>query len=122
MRLYLGDVRDPAFDPNSVDAIVAAFCLPYLYDPEAKKFISDIGKIVKPDVVIYLSCMQGETSGFETASFTGGNEIFMNYFTEDFLKTAFDENGLTIQKQMNQDYPEPGGGITIDMIFILRKV
>jgi ubiquinone/menaquinone biosynthesis C-methylase UbiE len=116
------DIRDLDFAPASFDAVVAAFALPYLDHAEALKFIADIGRIVKENGLLYLSCMEGPSSRVETMSFAPDSRVWVNYYTEEFLREAFKKNGLAILQPLRQDYPEQDGSITVDMIFILRKV
>ncbi len=115
------DIRTPGYPAFFFEAVVASFALPYLDDREALDFIATIGRIVKPDGLIYLSCMEGKESRYETASFSAGNLIYLNYFSEVFLREAFATNGLEIVKLFKQDYPEPDGSVTLDLVFILRK-
>ncbi len=116
------DIRTPGYAADSFEAVVASFALPYLDDREASEFIATIGRLVKQGGLIYLSCMEGKGSRYETASFSGGNLIYLNYFSEVFLREAFAANGLEIVKLFKQDYPEPDGSVTLDLIFILRKI
>lgn len=116
----LCDIRKLDFKSKSFDAVVAAFCLPSLNNDEATALIQNISRIVKPGGIVYMSCMEGTRSGFETTSFTDQNKIFINYYEESFLLDAFAKNGFEIEKKFRQDYPEADGSVTIDMIFISR--
>ncbi|GBC62812.1 class I SAM-dependent methyltransferase [Desulfonema ishimotonii] len=115
------DIRKLRLENRSFDAVVAAFCLPFLYDAEAEALIHRVGSLLKPGGQAYLSCMEGDGAGFETTSFSSGKEMFFNYFSEDFLVNAFTAGQLEIRRRIRQDYPEADGSITTDMIFILEK-
>lgn len=118
---YIQDIRDLNFASEQFDVIISSFCLPYLYDHEAEEFIDKISKIIANNGYIYLSAMEGEGHNFETASFTEGKQLFINYFSEEFLTGLFEKNNFEIIKLFKQDYRESDGSITIDVIFILRK-
>ena len=45
----------------------------------------------------------------------------VNYYTEEFLRGLFNNSNLEVVKLFKQDYLEPDGSFTIDMIFILKK-
>lgn len=117
----VGDIRMLEIKPGEFNAVVAAFCLPHLSDIEAAKLIKDIVHILKDEGLIYLSCMEGEKSGFELTSFSPEKEIFFNYYSEGFLRKSFRDNGLKVLNFFRQEYPEPDGSITMDMIFIAQK-
>jgi cyclopropane fatty-acyl-phospholipid synthase-like methyltransferase len=116
-----GDIRklDPAEGPY--DAILAAMCLPYLDKVEAQTFIARVGRMLAPSGSIYISCMEGENSGYETASFTDGHPIFVHYFAQQEVTAWLEAAGLHVAEIIRQDYPEPDGSITIDMIFLAEK-
>lgn len=120
-EFYIHDIRALNFESEKFDVIITSFCLPYLYDAEAKEFIDNISKNIVNDGYIYLSTMEGKGHDFETASFTEGNQLFINYYSEEFLKDLFQRNNLEIVKLFKQDYHERDGSITVDLIFILRK-
>ena len=120
-EFYVRDIRDLDFESERFDVIISSFCLPYLYDNEATEFINRISNVVKNKGHIYLSAMEGKGHDFEDASFTEGNKLFINYYNEEFLRDLFINNNLEVVKLFKQDYLEPDGSFTIDMIFILKK-
>ncbi len=120
-EFLVGDIRDLHLPEASRDAVTAAFCLPFLHDHEALDLIREIEKVLKPGGYLYMSCMEGTGEGFETTSFSGGNSVFMNYFSESFMREAFAKNGLGVLDYLPQGYPEEDGTVTTDMIFIVEK-
>jgi SAM-dependent methyltransferase len=117
----VGDIRQLDIEELSFDAIVAAFCLPFLYDEEAKCFIHNIGKIVRAGGLIYLSTMKGEGFQFEVPSFSKGDEMFFNYFSREFLEEEFRRNDLDTVDYVEQNYNKASGTFLVDMIYILKK-
>lgn len=113
-----GDIRylDPSEGP--FDAILAAMCLPYLDKAEAQAFIHTLGRLLGQGGKLYLSCMEGDYSGYETASFSGDNPIYVNYFSQAEITAWLAEADIHLTEILRQEYPEPDGSITIDMIFL----
>lgn len=121
-KFYVRDIRNPAFDSSSFDAVVAAFCVPFIDDSEAIDLIAGVSGILKTGGAFYISFMEGEGAGFETTSFSGGRKMYINYYSEAFMTNAFRRNNLRVEKRIRQDYPEEDGSVTPEMIFILRKI
>ena len=109
------------FSNDSYDVIVAAFCIPFLYDEETKDFIEQIARIVKNNGIIYISTMKGSGFKYEVPSFSNGDEFFFNYYTNDFLEKEFTRRNLNKMEYIEQDYTNKNGSILKDMIYILKK-
>lgn len=118
------DVRNISAIPELFDAILCAFCLPFLSNPDAEKLISDCAARLNSGGVLYVSTMEGNESdaGFESTSFSGDAEIYFNYYERHFLEAVFARNGFKIIQSKFQEYPEPDGKTTTDMIFIGVKM
>lgn len=117
------DCRDISSLTEKYDALVAGFCMPYLSKEECESFISDIASLLNTGGEIYLSTMEGEDTraGFETTSFSGDDLIFLYYHQRDHLITTLEKNGFTGIELITEDYPEPDGSFTTDMIFLATK-
>lgn len=117
------DVRDISSIPEKFDAVMCSFCLPFLSKAESFKLIADCAEKLSSGGVLYISTMEGDETkaGFETTSFSGDSEIYFNYHNRQDLENSFAENGLEISHLKLQDYPEPDGRVTTDMIFIGTK-
>ncbi len=116
----LMDVRNISSLPHKFDAVLCAFCLPFLSGADARKLISDSANRLHSGGVIYISTMEGgsERAGFETTSFSGNSEIYFNYHLKEDLESSLIENGFDIKILKRQDYTEPDGSTTTDLIFI----
>lgn len=114
------DVRAISEIQEKFDAVMCSFCLPFLSKADAAKLIGDCADSLIPGGVLYLSTMEGDENraGFETTSFSGDSEIYFNYHLQTDLETAFRENGFILEQIKRQNYPEPDGSITIDLILI----
>jgi trans-aconitate methyltransferase len=117
------DVRDISIIPVKFDAIMCSFCLPFLSKDDAGILICDSASHLVPGGVLYVSTMEGneEQAGFETTSFSGDAEIYFNYHRQADLEQAFVQSGFEIRQAKLQDYIEPDGSATTDMIFIAVK-
>ncbi len=114
-------------DINSLDgkfdAIVAAFCLPYIAPENLDTFFNNLETKTESKGLIYLSCMEGETekSGFEKTSFTGDSDLYIYYHQRAILESKMKQCGFNIIKSYTKDYPETDGTTTTDLIYIGRK-
>jgi cyclopropane fatty-acyl-phospholipid synthase-like methyltransferase len=103
------------------DAVIASFCLPHLTNEEYENLIENISKILREGGLLYLSCMEGSKSGFETTSFSSNDCVFFNYYSEEFIQRVLCKNGLKIIELQRDIYPESDGSKTIDMFFFAQK-
>jgi trans-aconitate methyltransferase len=117
------DVRDISTISKVFDAVMCSFCLPFLSKSDAEKLISDCADRLVSGGVLYISTMEGneERAGFETTSFSGEAEIYFNYHQRYDLENALARSGFEIIRNELQDYIEPDGSVTTDMIFIAEK-
>ena len=122
-KFELMDCRAIVSLNTSFDAIVCGFCMPYLSKEECGKLIADMSVLLKPGGTVYFSTMEGDDtrSGFETTSFSGTNQVYVNYHQPGFLKGKLEECGFIDIELVVQDYPEPDGTFTNDLIFLATK-
>ncbi len=118
------DCRNIATLNQKFDAIIGAFVLPYLNKTECATLISDCAKALTPKGMLYLSTMEGDEdqSGFEHTSFSGEDQVYINYHQEAFLRECLAENGFEILHLIKQACHEPNGRVYNDMIFMARRV
>lgn len=121
-NFFVRDIRDMNIMGKEYDAVIASFCLPHLSNEEAEKLIDDIGRVLSKGGFLYLSCMEGSKSGFETTSFSPNDSIFFNYYSEDFIRGALKKNNFEILQLHRDLYPESNGNTTIDMFFYAQKL
>jgi hypothetical protein len=64
--------------------------------------------------------MEGDENkaGFESTSFSGAAEVYFNYHRQADLEAAFLKSRFEMVQIKNQDYVEPDGSLTKDLIFI----
>jgi ubiquinone/menaquinone biosynthesis C-methylase UbiE len=114
------DIRTVHFEGNAFDAIIASFCIVHLSDKEAKKFLIRMARFLRPGGHLYLSFMQGKTSGFETTTFSE-DEIWFNYFRPDVVKDILRANAIEPLEELESEYSEQDGSITKDIFIFGRK-
>ena len=117
------DVRDISVISEKFDVVMCSFCLPFLSRADAAKLIADCSSLLNKGGVVYFSTMEGDETraGFEATSFSGEAEVFFNYHREADLQEAFEKAGFKVDRLDRQEYIEPDGSVTIDMIFIAIK-
>ena len=117
------DIRSANQINKKFDALVGAFCLPYLSFEDLNPFFANLKNLTADKGIIYLSCMEGpkEKSGFEKTSFTGDSEIYIYYHQRNNLESKLEKSGFTIEKFYTKDYPEADGTVTTDLIYIAKK-
>lgn len=114
------DCRDIKHLNKKFDAIMCGFCLPYVSKEEAIKLISDCATILNDSGVIYISTMEDDNSKSSFKKGSKGDEIFMNYHEEAYLKKGLEENGFKIEftdRKNSTSNNEP----VIDLILVAKK-
>lgn len=116
----LMDVRQISTISEKFDAIMCSFCLPFLSKNDSIKLLADCYDRLNTGGVIYISTMEGDESkaGFETTSFTGDVPVYFNYHRFNSLVLAMETCGFKLLQKKLQEYHEPDGSLTQDMIFI----
>ena len=95
------------------DVVLASFCIVHLTDNETRTFIQNLPKIIRNTGFLYLSYMNGESSGFETTSFSK-DEIFFNYYRDEFILDQLEQAGFSVLEIGKEEYAESDGSTTID--------
>ena len=115
------DCRHLADLQQRFDGIICAFGLPYLSREEATAFIGAAGDALEPGGVFYLSTMLGrsEDSGFERCS--TGDQVYINYHSEDEVTCSLQKCGFTLLKQRRLPSPSNAVKRTTDLIVIAKK-
>lgn len=120
----LEDIRNLNKFTEQYDALIGAFCLPYLSSTDLPDFFAELSRLTKENGYVYISCMEGEPhkSGFEKTSFTGNSELYIYYHERKQLEKLLLDNDLQVFKFYTKDYHETDGTITTDLIYIAKKV
>ena len=102
------------------DAIMCGFCLPYLSKNETSKLFFDASNLLKPDGIFYLSTMEDDYSNSTFKKGSSGDEIFMHYYSADFLKKELTKNNFQILHLDRKEYFHHEEKTT-DLIIIAQK-
>jgi SAM-dependent methyltransferase len=123
-KFYILDIRNIEVVANRFDGIISAFSIPYLLHSDLEKFFTNCRKLLKPNGLLYLSCMEAaeDISGMEKTSFTGEFVMYLSYYNRERLKQKLYEHGFKLKEFFTQDYPEKDGTVTTDLFFICEKM
>lgn len=110
---------------NSLDkkfhAIMCGFCLPYLSKEETSKLFFDASKLLKSNGIFYLSTIEDDYSKSTFKKGSTGDEIFMHYYSFDFLKNELAKNNFQIIHSERKEYIH-NDEKTVDLILIAKTV
>lgn len=116
------DCRDMSAITETYDGILCSFCLPYLSEEESTELMRSCAVILKPDGILYLSCME-ETehcqSGIKASS--TGDKTYMYYHRAAFLENSLYDTGfqsIKLSRKITQAANEPDN---IDLVFTALK-
>lgn len=115
-KAYKSDIVAPDIPKEPYELIVCSFGLPYLTAEELPNFIEGLKPFTQPNTRLYISCMKGEMSRYESMSFAGTEEVRVNYHTRERLSALFAAAGFSESFYDEVDYIEPDGSIIKDMI------
>jgi predicted TPR repeat methyltransferase len=115
------DCRSISSFPEKFDAVVGAFCLPYLSREETLKLVNDISVLLNDQGVCYLSTMEDDynKSGYETGS--KGDQIYMYYHEADYLINVLTSCNFKIEEVSRIKSTMSNGKEVSDLIIISRK-
>lgn len=118
------DIRQAGQIEGHFDAVIAAFCIPYLSSEDLTDVFAQMKRLTAARKgMIYISCMEGqrEESGPEKTSFTGASEMYINYYPRHEIETLISEHDFLITRLFLIDYPENDGSTTTDLIYIAES-
>jgi trans-aconitate methyltransferase len=122
-RFEVMDIKDAGNLTQKFDAVIAAFCLPYILNNDVPLLFENASKLAKDNAILYLSFMDGarERSGFEKTSFTGENELYINYYERGEVEKLLKDHQFKVEAVYSKEYLEIDGSITIDVFYIATK-
>ena len=116
------DAREIGSLAMKFDGIISGFCMPYLSEEDNNVFVSNCSRLLNENGVLYLSAIKGnyKDSGFVKSS--TGDECYIYYYDEDFLKRLLDESKLELVELNCRTLERDGVPSLIEMICIARKL
>jgi len=115
------DCRSISSLTEKFDAVVSAFCLPYLSKEETHKLVNDISVLLSDQGICYISTMENDydKSGYEAGS--KGDQIYMHYYEGDFLINELTTCNFKIEEVSRIKSTMSNGKEVTDLIIISRK-
>jgi len=106
---------------QNFDAIISGFCIPYLNSEDTKRFISDAGKIINQNGLLYLSFMSGteEQSGYQTGS--SGDRVYFYYHPEENILRQLENSGFEVLKRFLIPFERANGMKEEHLVLIASK-
>lgn len=103
------------------DAILAGFCIPYINKEDVNQLIANCSEILPESGFIYISFVDGDDSlsGFKTGS--SGDRLYFYYHQTERIREKLVENGFTIRKFFEVEYPLPNNQTEIHTIICAVK-
>ncbi|CAN5275274.1 class I SAM-dependent methyltransferase [soil metagenome] len=120
-KFQLLDGREINKLQKKYDAIMCGFCFPYFSKEEAIKFIADAKYVLNKNGILYISTMENdyEKSGLQKGS--AGDEIYIHYHEEKYLKDALLKNDFSFLKTERIGSIMGNGEAVTDLILIAQK-
>lgn len=117
----LMDCRDLTQIKQKVDAIVCAFCFPYLTKREVQHLIGDAANLLNKGGMLYISTMEDsyEKSGIERSG--SGHQIMIYYHELAHIQELLNEHGLTALDIDRKVY-QHNGKHTTDLLIVAAKL
>ncbi len=119
-EFLVADCRNILSLGRKFDAVTCGFCLPYLSKPEVEKLLKDVSSLLYPGGLLYLTAMEGEheRSGVQVSS--RGDEVYVYFYTVEFISKLLQENGFDVLDIIRKDSPENAPTKTSDVCLLAR--
>jgi cyclopropane fatty-acyl-phospholipid synthase-like methyltransferase len=116
------DVKDIISLKRRFEAIMCAFCLPYLSKEETSTLFNDAHKILNTSGIMYISTMEDDYSNSKVMGSETYGFLKMYFYQKEQLIEMLIESGFQILKtQRFTTHPTPNETVT-DLTIIAKKV
>lgn len=107
---------------RTFDGAVCGFVLPYLDEQDARKFLVDIGKLLVPSGIFYLSYVPAPVyKEITQTSSDGQHSMMFHYYTDEQIANWSGMAGLRILETFSVEYHRPTGEREIHRVIIFKK-
>lgn len=120
-RFSVMDCRDLHHLAQPYDGIIASFVLPYLNYEEARKLVSDCGRLLQAEGMLYLSAIEGNYNTSAPLQGSKGDWIMMHYYLQEDLLHFFDENGLDLLEAFKFHTVMGKGKEIVELVLVAKK-
>jgi len=114
------DCRDIGTFPQNFDAVVCAFCLPYLSKEATVQLIADTARKLNPNGLFYISTMEDDYAQSRLMTGSTGDLVFIHFHESGYLVEALETQGFAI-KHLERIRYQSGESRTTDLILIAQK-
>ncbi|MGX5201153.1 class I SAM-dependent methyltransferase [Aliikangiella sp. IMCC44632] len=97
------------------DAVVCGFCTPYLSKQDVEKLFKDVGRILQPKGIFYVSSMEDDDSRTGFQSSTSGDSVYTYYHQFKHFKKHLELNQFKVIKVSRKAFPDVSQEPTSDM-------
>jgi predicted TPR repeat methyltransferase len=103
------------------DAIVCAFCLPYLSKEETDVLMNNMNRLLNKGGICYISTMEDayEQSRYETGS--KGDLVFIHYYERQYLVQELEKKNFVVVQTSETSSVMGNGKEVTDIMIICRK-
>jgi predicted TPR repeat methyltransferase len=103
------------------DAIVCAFCLPYLSKEETDVLMNNMNQLLNEGGICYISTMEDayEQSRYETGS--KGDLVFIHYYERQYLVQELEKKNFVVVQTSETSSVMGNGKEVTDIMIICRK-
>lgn len=119
-EFQLLDCRNIITLNKTFDGIMCGFCLPYLCEDETAQLIKNVSNMLNSHGVFYLSTMEDEYEQSALKKGSTGDEIFIHFYTEDFLTKHLLLNNFNILNITRKNTQASDGTEVIDLIILAQ--
>jgi len=114
------DCRDIKKLKQKYDAIMCAFCLPYLSDADTQQLLCDMVSLLNKGGILYISISQGDAAdnGYQYSD-TSAGAVYVHYHDIDWIRKQLSYLGMTITAHDRIEHIHHGE--TITDVFLLAK-
>lgn len=90
------DMQDLQLEDSSFDAVLAGYSLIHIEDAHIPNVLHEFFRVLGPNGVLGIMVQQGETDHVIKEPLSPQDDMFLNFFTTDRLRTFLEQAGFTI--------------------------
>lgn len=106
---------------NTFDGIICGFCLPYIDEADAKKFIVSCYDKLNHDGALYISFVEGNYADSAYKTGTNGNRVYFHYYSLEQLQQWLRATNFEEPTVMKVTYEVEGKEPDVHTIVLTKK-
>ncbi len=127
-KTVINDVQFEVLDARNIqsleqtfDAIMCAFCIPYIIKEDLNSFIKGASEKLKDSGIIYVSSIDDDYKNSPLHLDRPAPSMPVRYYRESDITSLFEQQGIKHLETIRVNYPLPTGKNQIHMIILGRK-